>query len=111
MKGAIEYFVMMLLLMAGILFSFNFYWVYQQNHNAHAYRDQVANMIENFDGDLALVDTAMETSSICSSCTYKVYDKQGLTEIEVHYKLVLKILGIEQNMVIKGLSYLPQKSS
>lgn len=97
--------------MFGILFTFNFYGVYHQNHRAHAYRDQVANLIENFDGDLVQVDLALKKNSLCSNCTYTAISKDLFVEIEVAYELSLKVLNIKHPVSIKGITYLPPKSS
>ncbi|HKM23774.1 MAG TPA: hypothetical protein VJY11_03245 [Erysipelothrix sp.] len=107
MKGAVEYFILMIVLMFGILFVFNFYGVYQQNHNAHAYRDKVANLIENYDGDIFLTNKALRNDDLCPRCTFTSHQEGPLVIIKVHYTLYLKVLGIEQEMMIKGLSYLP----
>ena len=107
MKGAVEYFMLMLVFMVGVLFAFNFYGVYQQNHNAHAYRDQIANLIENYDGDVHQVKEIMAESTLCSSCSYTTLEEDSLVFINVKYTLKLHVLGISHDVIIKGLSYLP----
>lgn len=111
MKGAIEYLVVYLLLMAGIIFSFNIYGIYEQNHRAHSFRDQVSSLIENYDGNLSQVNINLRENSVCNNCTYTISKQTGYYLIEVHYNLKLKVLNLNREMTIKGLSYKPSKSS
>lgn len=111
MKLAIEYFVLMILLMFGILVSFNVYGLYHQNHMAHAYRDQISNLIENYDGDLLQVEKALEISNVCSTCSFKVEEVNDMVWIKVFYTMKLNSLSFEYDTELKGLSYLPNRSS
>ena len=102
LKAAIEYLVTLL---------FNFYTIYYQNHRAHAYRDQIANLIENYDGDLKAVDKVLDTDKLCGGCRYSTTQKGDFVYIDVFYTLRIQILNLRLDNRIKGLSYLPQKSS
>ena len=111
MKGSVEYLITFMLIMAGFLLAFNFYGLYYQNHQAHAYRDQISNLIENYDGDMVAVERALDLESLCNSCEYKSSSKDGFVQIEVKYYLRIPVLNINRTITIKGLSYLPTKSS
>lgn len=107
MKASIEYLVTFLLIMAGILGAFNFYTVYQQNHRAHAFRDQVANLIENYDGDIEKVEMVLMEESLCRSCRYDIRNIEDFLVIDVSYDLMIQVFNLKHEVQIKGLSYLP----
>ncbi len=107
MKGAVEYFILMLVFMMSVLLIIDFASVPVQIQRAHSYRDQVVNLVENYDGDLVGVNERLLESSVCRSCRYvKVSEDSFLLRIE--YSIKMRLLGFEKEMSLKGLPNLAQ---
>lgn len=106
MKAAIEYFILMFVLMFSIFFIFNMIGMLRQIHDAHAYRDRVVSLIENFEGDSARVQELMKLSQSCSTCSYRPFQEEGRIGVTVSFKLRLNILKFERPIELKGLTQL-----
>lgn len=104
MKGAVEYFVVMLLVMFSILLIFNFIGVLYQIHTAHNYRDKVVSLIENYEGDTWQVTRAMNDDKRCSSCSYRSFLRDRRITVTVYYEIEIKMLNFIKNVELLGMT-------
>lgn len=104
MKGAVEYFMVMLLVMFSILLMFNLIGVLAQIHAAHNYRDQVVSLIENYDGDSVEVKREMEAYLGCGSCSYRSFVRDSRIVVMVTYDLTIEMLEFEKQIDLLGMT-------
>lgn len=104
MKGAVEYFIVMVLVMFSVLLLFSFIGVTRMIHDAHAYRDEVVALIDNHEGDSVEVKRIMVQSKQCDSCVYVSSYHNNRLMVKVDFEVRLNILNFSRRFQIKGMS-------
>ena len=106
MRGSIEYYLLMITLMFAILLSVDFISVIYRLHEAHSYRDQIVSLIENYDGDLDLVNGILKSASVCKGCTYEINQKDSLFDLSVEFSLSISVLDLHRPIKVYGMTVL-----
>lgn len=106
MRGSIEYYLLMITLMFSILLSVDFISVIYRLHEAHSYRDQIVSLIENYDGNLDLVNSALRSASVCQSCVYEIKQTDRMFDLSVEFSLSISVLDLKRPIKVYGLTVL-----
>lgn len=109
MKGAIEYYLTMLVVLFGILVTWQLLLMFYQCNQAHLMRERGIAYLNNTNlSDSNSAESYLMTIQ-CEGCDYDLSVEEKQYVLNVYTSLDIPILGLNKNVILTGLSYVKEK--
>lgn len=73
-------------------------------HQGHQFLDYITHLINNYDGQMDLVEEKLKSNRICKICEYQLTYLDNQYEVEVKVPFKFPALDIDQAILMRGLS-------
>jgi hypothetical protein len=104
MKLGLEYGVIFLISCFMLTILVQFASLSAQIHKGHLFLDYVVSMVEDYDGDLELVNTHMSNSTVCKECTTLYSRVNDRYEVEVSLPISIASIGYFSRIRVTGIT-------
>ena len=104
MKLGIEYGLIFLVSCFMISVMIQFANLSSQIHKGHLFLDYVISMVEDYDGDLELVNQHVNNSPLCKGCTTVYSSVNKRYEVEVSLPISIASVGYFSHIRIVGIT-------
>lgn len=103
MKGAIEYYVLMLLFLLMVLLGFQIVGCFRTLQEAQLQREMAVMVIERYDAYGPDVMQHIANSALCQQCETRVYEEEDQLWLEIKTVLRIPVLDYEKQVVLKSI--------
>jgi len=103
-KASLEYFVLLFLGSFVLVFMIQFTGLIYKVHQGHQFLDYIIHLINNYDGQMDLVEKKLEENRICMACDYRINYLDNQYEVEVSLPFAISAIGIDEEILMRGLS-------
>lgn len=104
MKGAIEFYLLMLVFLTLCIFGLESVDLIHQINKVHQFKDYLVNTIDNHHAYNEQVKRIMDNNEICKGCRYAVSEVDNRYSVDIYFDLEFNFLEIEFPLHLKTFS-------